>query len=142
MRKYLSILTTLFLIYNGHAQQGPSIRLDGNPVEGNILEFSEGRSVKDTGIPKTNILTYASLQITIDSTDTTAATPGAVEDYAQPLEDQRLSTTDSPSFVSVTASGNEVVYLTTYNSTNATVTTWYDPTNQVMRITLVEEAAE
>jgi hypothetical protein len=60
----------------------------------------------------------------------------------QPLEDQRVSTTDSPSFVKVTSLSNEQVFAWTQDGTNYTKTLWFDTTNQVERITLVEEAAE
>ena len=62
---------------------------------------------------------------------------GNIKDSGRATPDQDLRTTDSVEFVGLTSTGNSVIYETTVNSSNVTATTWYDATNQVMRITEV-----
>jgi hypothetical protein len=123
----------------------------GQPLDDNLTSIAALGTAADKMLYTTAEDTWAEAAITaagralMDDADADAqrTTLGlAIGTNVQAAEDQRVSTTDSPSFVSVTASGNEVAYLTTYNTSNVTATTWYDPTNQVMRITEVIEAAE
>lgn len=124
-----------------YGQANPGVQYRGAMTTGNLPKMVTRGLMEDSGVSATDVATVTNKadKVTSGTEDNLVAldSEGNLKDSGRATPDQDLRKSDSVEFAGVTSTGNSVVYETTVNSSNVTATTWYDATNQVMRITEV-----